>query len=941
MKRHESATRTKFWQRIWLPVLVSTIILIMTLWLWQGLLLQQQVHMQANVELAGKTVSKEITTGIQTRILALRRMAERWEVVNGTTYKDWVADATNYSKDYPGFKALEWVDESYHVRWVVPRAGNELAENIDAARGQNRWYALQTALKSRKPTITSTVNLAQGGKGFLVYVPLYINESKFNGFIVGVFDTHSLIDGILDQNLKQQYALAIFDDGEEIYTTEHSYRHTTNSTAIDIEDVIWQMRISPKLAAIAQQHSSLANLVLIAGSVMAVLVGWVVCLIQRTRSYATEVEFTNQELSHEISDRQRVEAQLMLSENRFRSAFEHTAVGMALLSTEGNWSQVNSAFCQMIGYSEEELLNTSFVAITHPDDLETDLSYLRKFLENEINSCTFEKRYIHKLGYPVWILLSVSTVYNDVNQLLYFVAQIQDITASKHAEAELRWQETLLRSMANSSPLAFYVVDERTSEILYLNHRFCEIWGIECWEEQMQQGKVKLDCIQFSGCCDCQPNSQSIPKSVTEACQGLLPIEENRIVQEDEIPYVNGRIIRRFSTQIRDHEDRYFGRLYIFEDVTERKSAEAAMRNLGSALESTVEGICQLDIKGRYIYVNSAYACMIGYQAEEMIGMAWQNHIYPDDRQKVTDAHEKMLTNGKVDLEIMAMRRDGSMFEQQVVMVKACDQQQNLIGNYCFMNDISDRREVERLKDEFVSVVSHELRTPLTSIRGSLGLVANGVLENQPQKAQRMLEIAVNNSDRLIRLINDILDIERIESGKVQMTKQMCDVANLMNQSVDIMRTLAEKAEVNLSVTPLSVRLYADPDRMIQTLTNLLSNAIKFSEPGSTVWLTAQLKNTAQSKVLFQVKDQGRGIPADKLETIFGRFQQVDASDSRKKGGTGLGLAICRSIVQHHDGEIWVESVLGKGSTFYVSVPLALQKELCDRPLVLQSKPGK
>lgn len=355
--------------------------------------------------------------------------------------------------------------------------------------------------------------------------------------------------------------------------------------------------------------------------------------------------------------------------------------------------------------------------------------------------------------------------------------------------------------------------------------------------------------------------------------------------------------------------------------------SEAELRTMSTALESAVEGISRLDTQGRYVAVNRAYATMVGYQPEEMIGMEWSLTVHAEDRQNMIAAYQQMLTNGKAEVEARALRKDGSVFDEQVVMVLAYDQQQQFIGYYCFIKDISDRREIERIKDEFVSVVSHELRTPLTSIRGALGLLASGLLSTQPEKGQRMLDIAVNNTDRLVRLINDILDIERIESRKVTMIKQVCDTANLMSQAADTMRVMAEKAGVTLSVSPVSARLWADPDRIIQTLTNLLSNAIKFSPQGATVWLSAEIPPSSspplfQPQILFQVKDQGRGIPADKIETIFERFGQVDASDSRKKGGTGLGLAICRSIVQHHGGRIWVTSTLGEGSTFYFTLPV-------------------
>ena len=180
------------------------------------------------------------------------------------------------------------------------------------------------------------------------------------------------------------------------------------------------------------------------------------------------------------------------------------------------------------------------------------------------------------------------------------------------------------------------------------------------------------------------------------------------------------------------------------------------------------------------------------------------------------------------------------------------------------------------------------------------------------------MDIAVTNTDRLVRMINDILDIERIESGRVSIEKEPCNARDVVQSAADVMSEMASNNGVSLKVAPISAPLSVDSDRIIQTLTNLLSNAIKFSRSGGTVELTAQRLET---QILFQVKDQGRGIPAEKLETVFDRFQQVDASDSREKGGTGLGLTICRTKVQQHDGQIWVESISGEGSTFSFTLP--------------------
>jgi signal transduction histidine kinase len=241
-----------------------------------------------------------------------------------------------------------------------------------------------------------------------------------------------------------------------------------------------------------------------------------------------------------------------------------------------------------------------------------------------------------------------------------------------------------------------------------------------------------------------------------------------------------------------------------------------------------------------------------------------------------------------------------------------------LASVFLAFRDLTRRREVDRLKSEFVSVVSHELRTPLTSIHGSLGLLASGVLGSE--KGKRMLEIAVNNTDRLIRLINDILDIEKLESGSAQMQRTVCNAGNLLRHAVDVMRAMAQEHQVTLLLEEHDAAIEADCDRVLQCLTNLLSNAIKFSETGGTV--TAKVR-VASEQAQFEVADQGRGIPGEKQESIFERFHQVDASDSRRKGGTGLGLAITRSIVLQHGGRIWVESQIGKGSTFFFTIPLA------------------
>ncbi len=372
---------------------------------------------------------------------------------------------------------------------------------------------------------------------------------------------------------------------------------------------------------------------------------------------------------------------------------------------------------------------------------------------------------------------------------------------------------------------------------------------------------------------------------------------------------------------------------FLQQELEERKRTQAALEisqaRFAGILDIADDAIISIDSHQRISLFNQGAEKIFGYSAQEVFGQplalllparfAEAHHQHVAEFGHSTSPARRMAERR----EIYGRRKDGTEFPAEASISKLALGTEVVFT--VFLRDVTDRKQIDRMKDEFISVVSHELRNPLTSIHASLGMLASGLLKPDSEQGMRLLQIAVDSSDRLVRLINDILDIERIESGRVKMNKEGCNVADLITEAVNVMQSLADRSRVTLAVSSLSFEVMADPDRIIQTLTNLLSNAIKFSSPGSTVWLRAEL--VAESAVrpahlLFTVKDQGRGIPADKLDSIFERFQQVDSSDSRNHEGTGLGLSICRSIVQQHDGQIWVESSLGQGSTFFFSLPI-------------------
>ncbi len=308
---------------------------------------------------------------------------------------------------------------------------------------------------------------------------------------------------------------------------------------------------------------------------------------------------------------------------------------------------------------------------------------------------------------------------------------------------------------------------------------------------------------------------------------------------------------------------------------------------------------------------------IFGWSSAQVLGKRpdeWQ-FVVEEDSERISQVMKRFVTGTEISNVTINRNycRDGTIVHCEWYNSVLLDENRQMESVFSLALDVTHRHQVEKMKDEFIAVVSHELRTPLTSIYGSLKLLDSGLLVQEPEKEKRLLTIAVDSTDRLMRLVNDILDIERIESGTVQMVKAVYQVSELMAKVVNEIEPLADSAGIKLSVSDTGGNVWVDVDRMIQTFTNLIGNAIKFSPRGSTIWFTAT-KQAGQ--MLFQVRDRGRGIPPDKLAIIFERFQQVDASDARTGEGTGLGLAICRSIVEQHGGHIWVESVLGEGSTF-------------------------
>ena len=357
---------------------------------------------------------------------------------------------------------------------------------------------------------------------------------------------------------------------------------------------------------------------------------------------------------------------------------------------------------------------------------------------------------------------------------------------------------------------------------------------------------------------------------------------------------------------------------------SQRAHAEARLRDSEERYRHLVERSPEAVLvirAGRILYANPACVRLFGARnSAELLEAHPLSLVHSSEQARGTRQLMQRAATSEVasDIEARLVRFDGGTIEAEITSVGVHFDGQ--AAAQLLIRDVGERRAVDRMKDELLSIVSHELRTPLTGLRGSLGLLAGGVLANTPDRGQRMLEIALSNTDRLIRLLNDVLDLERMRAGRLTLRPTDQAAIDLVDVAVEESSGLAECAGVRLNVGPVEGRVSADADRLVQVFTNLLSNAIKFSPRGSEVSIEAR---ELDQLVRFSVADEGRGIPSDLLETIFERFQQVDSSDARVKGGTGLGLAISRAIVQQHNGRLWAESTLGLGSTFYVELRAA------------------
>jgi PAS domain S-box-containing protein len=725
----------------------------------------------------------------------------------------------------------------------------------------------------------------------------------------------------------------------------------------------------------------------------------------------------------------------------FSSFFEHAAAALTVVDLDGVCRQVNPAFCEMLGYTKDELIGQPVLNLTHPDDHALTLRD-RKSSITENKSNRTEKRFIHKDGHIIWAALDRAVVYDDNGNPDYTIGQIQDITELKETQERLRKQEETNSRAISGSNDGLWEYNLKTGYV-FRSLRWHSMLGFKPEEipdtrqgfidlvhpddiknlEATQRSHIENDTpfdfivrmrhkkghwthIRLRGQVTHDENGEAeflsgsnIDISDEVAAKEALQASEERfrdfitaaadrfwemddqfkftyisqlkdgsawravetiigkarwdipgVDMEDEIwrahradleahrPFQNFRYKRKGSgdegdiwvqangVPVFDGEGNFIGyrgtNVDVSAEVETILAREESEKKFRAIFEMAGDAIMVSDaLSHKFIEVSNSAAEQRGYTVEEMVGMSIKDINVEFDTEIAETRRGELEKVGRLVYESAHKRKDGSEFPVEI------NAQYIEIGGKGFVSaiarDITDRKEINRLKDEFVSTVSHELRTPLTSIKGALGLIQSGVGGDMPDQMASMVEIAHRNCERLIHLIGDILDMEKIEAGKIDYDMKRVNLLELVNDAVEANKSFGEKYGVSFVVeVPKNLDLFfvsGDSARLMQVLSNLLSNAAKFSPSGDDVIISISQND---KDVRVSVVDKGEGIPTKSRDQIFEKFFQADSSSTREKGGTGLGLSISKSIIEFHGGTIAFKICPRLGTMFYFDLPM-------------------
>ncbi|BAY60200.1 two-component hybrid sensor and regulator [Calothrix brevissima NIES-22] len=667
----------------------------------------------------------------------------------------------------------------------------------------------------------------------------------------------------------------------------------------------------------------------------------------------------------QMEERKRTEKTLRESVERFRSTFEQAAVGISHILLSGQFLRVNQRFCEITGYRQSELMNLTFQEITHPDDLVADLQQLQMLLSGTIDTYSMDKRYIRKDRSIIWIKLTVSLVHDTLHHPQYLISVIEDISQRKQAEIALLASEARFQAFMNYSPTASWITDGE-GRIVYVSQTYLHTFQLPANTVEDVIGKTVFDLYpveiaqQFFDNIRLVAQTQQVLETVEKAPRIYSTIGDF-LVYKFPLPDTSGQYL--------------IGGVAV--DITERILAEQALLQLNQELEQRVEirtaalqeserryaalteaapvAIFRVNNAGDCIYANDYWTHLAGRGAKAALGKGWVEILHPDDRDRIVRQWGEWYQSyqpGQIYInEGRFLHPDGNITWFYCQILAETDEDDKITGYIGTLTDITERQQAEaklhqineeltqanielaratRLKDEFLANMSHELRTPLNAILGMSEAFHEGVLGEINHQQATAIATIERSGRHLLELIDDILDLAKIESGKLELQLSDSSIKSLCHSSLLFVQQLALNKNIRL-MTDIAESLgsiQADERRLRQVLINLLSNAIKFTPAGGVVTLKVYLdaaegENSPSSvpQVNFTVSDTGIGIASEDIHKLFQPFIQLDSNLNRHYNGTGLGLALVQRITTLHGGTVSVTSQVGEGSCFTVRIP--------------------
>ena len=649
-------------------------------------------------------------------------------------------------------------------------------------------------------------------------------------------------------------------------------------------------------------------------------------------------EFSADELSllRDVADV--VEAELERTKLLLAS-FDATRLGMVAERTDnaviitdagGLIEWVNRGFERISGYLFEEVVGKK------PGDFllgDESSEKTKNFMHQKIHDGeAFSTEILNytKNGNRYWLAISVQPIRDDKNQLTNFIAIESDITTRKKFEAELQALTAMHQGILDSAN--FSIISTNTEGLIQLFNPGAERMLGYTADEMINKQSPAIIHDPDEVVTRARVLSEELNTSIKPGFGVFIAKAQKDFADEGEWTYIR-KDGSRFPvllsiTAIRDSHGEITGYLGIGFDISERKQSEekiqARENRIRSIVDTVVDGIVTIDKQGLVQTFNPAAENIFGYQSDQIIGQNVKI-LMPESYAKEHDGYlNNYLTTGErkvigIGREVTGQRKDSSTFPMELSV-----SEMEVNGERMFtgiVRDITERKKLDRMKNEFISTVSHELRTPLTSIRGALGLVLGKSAKQLPEKVQVLLEMADRNSERLTLLINDILDLEKIESGSLEFELTPVDLVSLAHRAVEDNAGYASKHDIELNIDVVDLKealIFGDAHRLLQVFANLISNAVKYSPKNGHVDIRVR---DFENGYRVSVIDYGAGISDEFKTRIFQRFAQADSSDTREKGGTGLGLSITRAIVERLQGEIDYVSEIGKGTEFYFNLP--------------------